>query len=183
VPVIQAPLDQRGRQARKAADGQVDRAVGQRLAQAGRVHHPQRQAHMGRARAHRVHDARPQHVGADVGVRDTELALRRGGVEALRGQNLVAHALKDVSQRRGQRGGARRRAQAAPGAHEQLVTQLLAQTAQGRTQGGLADVELARRARGAAPTQQRVQHRQQVEIDALEVHVNGSGATRSDSNS
>ena len=146
------------------AEGEVDMAVFH-LGDDVRPDRLDLHQHAGRLPLQPPLNSRSDEDGVGVGGGEADRAAdrlrieRRGDIEALqRRQGLL--------QFRGQRLSPRREDEPAPPAHQQGIPQDVAQSCERAAHGGLAEAHILRRPGDVAPPQQRVEHGEQVEINA-----------------
>jgi hypothetical protein len=127
------------------------------------------QARAGHLRGEGRHDPRqPDHL-PDVGGGEREFAIGRRRVEAGAVDRLVEIAER-APERRRQRGRARRRDDAPPAPDQQRIVERAAQTSESVADRRRRHVQPARRAHHASLCEHRVEHQQQVQIEAFKAH-------------
>jgi hypothetical protein len=175
-----APVVDAGRPAAAARQhAQIERAVGQRAGRVGRdLVDPQLDA--GGDPAERGQEPGQQDQLGVVAGGDVEGAARGRRIErGLVGQRARGE-LERLPHPRRQRHGARGGDQAARTADQQRIAEQLAQAGESVADRGLAEAEPARRPGDVALVDERVEHRQQVEVDLAQpiMHVAHDEDTR-----
>jgi hypothetical protein len=126
--------------------------------------------HAGRLDRQLPHQRREQQFGLDVGHGEPQHALFGGGIERRFDQQTL-QLRQQRRQRLPQGIRARRQHRAAGPAHQQRIAQQRAQAAERAAHRRLAEPDRLARACRVAVVQQRVEHRQQVEIDRAKMPV------------
>ena len=114
-----------------------------------------------------AHERGQQHGLADVGHVDAQAARGAARVERLARAERAAHHGERVGERRRELERARRRQHAAARVHEQRIVELAAQPAERAAHRRLREAHVRGRARDVAVAQQRLEHRQQVQIRCI----------------
>ncbi|KAF1857280.1 hypothetical protein Lal_00014514 [Lupinus albus] len=159
LPVVPAP------RLRQIADGEVQRAVVQRVQHGVGIEAEQgdRDAQVALRRV--AQDAGQQHRLHRIRGGDGEVSLLPLGIEILLRRQGSGRPHQQVAQGFCQALGARRRLHPVAGAHEQRVAHQRAQPAQRVADRRLADAQRLGRAGNVAGLQQRVEHLDQVEVE------------------
>jgi len=155
----------------EVADGQVDVAGLQRHRAHARgrdlhgVH-----VHRGRFAGNELDELRQQHHLPEIAHEDAERAIGLACIEFEMGLDRLAHVAQRLAQRAGDRFCPRCGRHAVTGAHEERVLQHFAQTIQVLADCWLREMQVRSGNRDAARLIDRVEHPQQVQIQAIEAH-------------